>query len=305
MFRQHKFTHKVSPIDAGGFEVQISPLAYQKMMHYVDIVSKEVGWLGDCYNIGNGKFLIKDVFLMKQETNSTTTEIDPEFISEFATEMMQTEEGFDIISNLNFWGHSHANMDTAPSFQDDTQIEELRSSGSQYFLRGIANKHGKFQFTLYLYDLGVEIDDVPWTIYMEEVAGLREQIEEEIKEKVSEKPYTSPYATGRNYGNGYQNPYHQRGRSNLPVTWQQDSVDQGIYDEEAEFNETTEQEIKEFLAQFDESGDYVGPSGELPDINEVFSILEEEGYLSDNETQDSLETNPAGFGTQMINGKQK
>ena len=108
-----------------GFEpkIFINVNAMNKMKEYIRQSSLEIGWLGTCEKLDNSSYYIGDVFLFKQEVHATTTEITTEGLSEFAMELLSTNDGIEIWNNMKVWGHSHVNMGTSPSSQDDKQIE--------------------------------------------------------------------------------------------------------------------------------------------------------------------------------------
>ena len=201
---------KVELINGGVPDIYVSPLANAKMQHYVDIVSDEVGWLGTVEELECGDYLIEDVFLFEQRVSGATTEITEDALADFAQEVLQQEDGMEIMNKLRFWGHSHVNMATMPSGQDNDQMDTFASSGHDFFIRGIFNKKGEVNFSIYDYAREVIFHHVDWQLYTEENDELRDEIEAEIKEKVSK----ISYATRHNYPHGsipYSRNYPQGG----------------------------------------------------------------------------------------------
>lgn len=135
--------------------------ALAKMYHYVQECSDEIGWMGTAYMEGR-EITIKDVYLFDQEVHSTTTEITPEGLSNFAMELMQQPDGVEVWNNLKMWGHSHVNMGITPSGQDDLQMEKFKEGGHDWFIRLIANKKGDMKLDFYDYANGLIFLDVPW-----------------------------------------------------------------------------------------------------------------------------------------------
>jgi hypothetical protein len=205
-FRRHSFSPKVTFTGGCVPRIYVTKIAMTKMYHYVDIADGEVGWLGTASELSSGDFLIEDVFLFKQEVASATTEISPEGLSQFATDMLATPDGVAQLNKLRFWGHSHVNMGTSPSGQDEDQMRQFANSGHDWFIRGILNKAARMEFTLYLYDSGITVEDCPW----EEVAvvqdGLRAEIEAEFKAKVSEKHCHTYFGKTTAYGCDFEWP---------------------------------------------------------------------------------------------------
>lgn len=162
--------------------VYIADNALNKMFLYVDECKDEIGWLGTAtYNAPTHSYTIEDVFLFKQDVHSTTTEITPEGLEQFATELLKQENGIEIWNNIRVWGHSHVNMDISPSGQDDKQMREFGQNGQEWFLRIIANKRGELSVDVYDYVRGLFFDNVPWEISANEhtsdpVEAMRNQI---------------------------------------------------------------------------------------------------------------------------------
>lgn len=213
--------------------VVISEQAINEMFVYTKEVSDEVGWLGTVHKLEDGTYYIEKTFLFDQEVHGTTTEITPEGLSSFGEALLQQEDGVEIWNNLKMWGHSHVNMATNPSGQDDKQMNEFSNVGHDFFIRLITNKSGSLRLDLYDYEGGLTFLDLPYGIeesvdpqyqqidaelgnlkaYMEQLENQLQMLKEknvteitpviqaEIKEKVRKKYATVGY--GRGYG-GYQ-----------------------------------------------------------------------------------------------------
>jgi hypothetical protein len=204
-FLQHAFQKTVALL-SGLPRVLVTRAAYQKMLAIVDIADKEVGWLGTATRTANGDFLISEIFLFKQEVSSVTTEISPEGLAEVAQEILSTRpDGVEVLNNLRFWGHSHVRMGTSPSGQDESQMATFRDSGHPWMLRGICNKEGRMEFTIFLYESGIKVVDAEWQIYEPVDVDLREEIETEFNSKVSEMlPAFTPSTRFSNFSTGFR-----------------------------------------------------------------------------------------------------
>ena len=128
--------------------VYVMPSAMYKMRYYIDNSENEIGWLGYVTKDGSD-YIIEDVFLLKQEVHAATTEILPDALGELAVELLKTEEGKEKYNKLRMWGHSHVNMSTTPSGQDNSQMEEFDTT--DFFIRLIGNKRGEWNVSIYDY----------------------------------------------------------------------------------------------------------------------------------------------------------
>ena len=169
------------------YEVYILPQARQKMEMYCDLSEGEIGWLGFVEKYEGVGFLITDCILLKQEVHASTTEIDPMALIEFWNQTPPEQQ-----SKIKIWGHSHVNMSTTPSGQDDSQMEYFKD-GNKWFIRLITNKKREYHIDVYDYENGLKVhmDQSDLKTYNPAEKELRDQIKAEINEKVSKKEYKS------------------------------------------------------------------------------------------------------------------
>ena len=171
----------VKLMDRFAPKISININAMNKMKEYVRQSDLEIGWLGTSRRVGN-VFYIDDVFLFRQEVHSTTTEITTEGLNEFAMDLLYEENGVEIWNNMKVWGHSHVNMTTSPSGQDDKQIEVFAENAEDFFIRIIANKSGDFRIDLYDFTTGVIYEKLPYEISY----GADTDIIESLYKKIAE-----------------------------------------------------------------------------------------------------------------------
>jgi hypothetical protein len=262
--------------------IYVSPIANAKMQHYVDIVNDEVGWMGTVEELDSGDYYIEDVYLFDQEVNGATTEIGEDSLAKFATEMLKEPDGMEIMNKMRFWGHSHVNMATGPSGQDDSQMEVFSDCGHDFFIRGIFNKKGEVNWSVYHYSRGVIFHHLEWQLYTEESDELRDQIEDEIREKVKKKTYPRPMYTGhQSHGRNIpvSSRYPQAGAYNPsnPESWSMPAQDKWPFDLEDDDFDLDEDE-KEYLDSReslldDSSEDMIGQG-----IDDDESEMSEEEY---------------------------
>lgn len=148
-------------------KVLITPEAYMRIQLYVEIGRLEVGWLGTATQLPNGNFLIDQTFLLEQEVTGTETELSVEGQNKLVEELLTpgTDAALDRVNRLRFWGHSHVRMGTGPSGTDESTMMRFATEGMPFYLRGIFNKLGRGEFTIYYYDRGYRICDAPWAVW--------------------------------------------------------------------------------------------------------------------------------------------
>ena len=230
-----KLIHKYEP------KVYISNDAYNKTMEYINQSSQEIGWLATAERVDKD-FYIEDTFLFKQEVSCVTTEIKEDGLNEFAMELMQHENGVEIWNKMRVWGHSHVNMGTNPSGQDNDQMKLFLENPNDFFIRIIGNKKEEFKIDIWDFQKGLIYENAEFTIIYDEKTQetieainkqisllrermeslispnkeLQEDIKNEIKEKVKEKRFTNVYGKGINtYGNTYGNAWDNYGLDDL------------------------------------------------------------------------------------------
>ncbi len=161
---------------------------YEDIYILTDEVNKEVSWLGTVERLGFD-FMITEIFLLTQHTHNTSTHIPPGAVAELGTKLLEERaDGLEVANKLRFWGHSHVNMQTSASPQDDQQMEEFEDNGCEFFIRAIVNKNGRMEFTLFLYELGLRINDAPWAVCQAPDNSRREMWQKEIEDKVFDLP---------------------------------------------------------------------------------------------------------------------
>jgi hypothetical protein len=162
----HGFQPEVELLHERLPRVLITPEAYRNMCLYVEIAQKEVGWMGTVSRTADGDFLIEDTFLLEQLVHSTETELASEDIGKLTMRLIDSgADGLEKANKLRFWGHSHVRMGTSPSGTDERTMERFGREGMPWYVRGIFNKEGRGEFTVYLYERGMRINDSEWQVW--------------------------------------------------------------------------------------------------------------------------------------------
>lgn len=181
-------------------KVTTTLLAKKKMDMLVDICNEEVGWLGIVKQENRWEFLIEDIFILKQECNPVTTELDPGDQQDLWMRLHADgilRESEQDTRGLYLWGHSHHNMGVSPSSQDEKQVQAFLKGKPPFLIRVIANKRREYRVDLYMLDDGFTAEEVPLFVLEEEDAELRAAITAEVKEKVLPfRPQATAVQTG-------------------------------------------------------------------------------------------------------------
>ena len=163
--------------------IYVTDKALQKMWEYIDQSTKEIGWYGLVTEISTYNYRIEDVFLFRQTVGSVHT-------------TATADSGFEVLEKLQkskinpedvrLWGHSHVNMGTSASGQDHKQMIESFSDHFPWAIRVIGNKAGRLEFSVFLYEENLAVEDVEWKSLA--LSEYREGITLEIANLVTEVP---------------------------------------------------------------------------------------------------------------------
>lgn len=130
---------------------------YQKIMYWVNKAPGEISGLGKVVPKEDGTFRVTSAVLIKQENGAASTEMDGAAISKCMFELK------DDPGHLNFWWHSHVNMEV---FWSGTDIDTIREIGQNGFVVAtVFNKKREMKSAVYVKPTDilpeVFIDDLP------------------------------------------------------------------------------------------------------------------------------------------------
>jgi len=199
----HAFRPAAALLETLTPTVWISKQAYLNMCAYIDIAPEEVGWLGSVSRTAGGDFLIEETFLIEQQVHATETELSADSIGNLTMSLLdQGAVGLEKVNKLRFWGHSHVRMGTGASHTDESTMRRFASERIPWYVRGIFNKLGRGQFTIYLFDERCYIKDAPWAVIGDDGRPLfdlptvdeklRAQIAAEMQLKVKSRSFFQP-----------------------------------------------------------------------------------------------------------------
>ena len=174
----------------------------KKMEAVVNNCNEEIGWYGFIIELPNNEFHLEDIFVPKFQTLSggsctILSEGDNEALEWEMKKQDELKTGF-----IRLWGHSHVNMGTGPSPQDETQFESL-SKDIPYYIRLIMNKKKEINITFAAYGFKINVP----TYYIDQSNEYEEWaasiVDAASKHSKSLIPKHDPYDYRNNYYNGY------------------------------------------------------------------------------------------------------
>lgn len=168
------------------FEIFILPDLYSKISYLFRKSDLEVGALLECYNEGE-KFIVEDMFIIKQEVSSSSVDFDEDAVNMLLLECMDSKK---VISG---WLHSHNTMDAFWSGVDDSTISSLNNYIGKWVLSIVGNKKmelvGRIDYisNTPFGDRSIRVDDVPIHTLPEISQNDMNLIDDTISENVTKK----------------------------------------------------------------------------------------------------------------------
>lgn len=176
-------------------------------MHAIaGLVKEEVSWLGTVDRDETG-FTITEIFLPEQVVSGAETEMTNAGIAAIGQELIERSSDASLVNKLRFWCHTHPFGGTSPSGPDVTQTKKLLENVDDFFIRGICNKKGKLEFTLYLIEEGIQIIDCPWEQKIDYLESTLDNWLKKVNTSVKKKSYidNSHYTGGLYRNSTFQN----------------------------------------------------------------------------------------------------
>ena len=116
-------------------KLELSTLAYSKMVHYTQRADGEISGFGKIDKIGN-RIIVTNVKIFKQKCTSVHTELDEEALSMFLVDLIRKGEN---PAKWKLWWHSHNDFAVGWSETDEDNIK--KHSKSSYLLSLCINKN--------------------------------------------------------------------------------------------------------------------------------------------------------------------
>ena len=171
-----------------GVQIKVDAVAMQKLWLWTDMAKGEFSCLGlvdDIRDANTGAvtaLIITDFILIKQQSSSDETELDPAAVAELLVDL----ESKGINGNkVRCWCHSHGDLSVFWSGQDDACIAGLANSA--WTLSLVVNKRRDSMMRLDQYHpCHLYVSDCVFDIVYPQADGLAEACFSEFKAKVSE-----------------------------------------------------------------------------------------------------------------------
>lgn len=178
-----------------SMKIEYSNTAWDKIMTWVDITSEEISGLGCVKRKDDGSFYVYDVFLLIQDNTSSFTDIDDEALMKLMWEITEKDDADDgtRFNDLKYWWHSHSNMSTFWSGQDEKCIQE-KLIHANWWLSTVHNKKNEIDTRFDIADPPTRFDDLKVSLKRQIPKSLTDFCKKEYEEKVTENHsrYTPP-----------------------------------------------------------------------------------------------------------------
>lgn len=194
-------------ITAPVIEIYIDPEAMAKMRAWTRYATEEVSGLGLVEPIwGEGNivgFEVVEVFILKQECSSATTELDPEAIAELMIQLEQEGRS----DQLRVWWHSHADSGVFWSPTDRENIRRLNAD--DYIVSIVVNKAWDIRARVDFFSpVAVTLDELPVHILLGD-QQLQDTCRSQVEKLVRSRPMMSLVMDPRGRKNGRGNHYQR------------------------------------------------------------------------------------------------
>ena len=240
-------------------QVVIDNAVNLKLQHWIRKAPGEVSGLGKVV-IEGGVFRVVEAVLIKQENTSASTDMDPAAVGRTMYELRDTP------GLLNFWWHSHSNMDV---FWSGTDIDTIRQIGQHGFLIStVFNKRGEKRSALYIRAQNglpeIFLDQVNTQVLQYLNPDSITAWDKEYDEKCAPKQW--PKWEGPSYSDPYDGKYENEGYRN----------NSGSSERSPQFWELTSlEEIFDLLDSMECEPNYIKAKGMLHQACRAISLMKE------------------------------
>ena len=169
-----------------GIKIQMAPDMLEEIMYIAKKVNTEVSGMGDIEWTEEG-FRVTKLRFFPQECTGSETEIKPESLEKLSADAIASGED---LTSMRFWWHSHANMSTFWSKQDDDCVESLLSAFQDYVVSVVVNHKRELVARVdFLNPFRMTLNHVPLIVESSMAQEKQEALDKMIQENVKTKTY--------------------------------------------------------------------------------------------------------------------
>lgn len=271
----------------GDLTLEIDPMVFYKIMHWIDKEDYEVSGLGTIeVDHERNVMRVTDAILLKQENTSATTELDGSAVARAMHEFRQRGS----VGQLKWWWHSHVNMGVFWSGTDEAAIKCLGGAELDYpawFVATVFNKRREM-LTAYVQNRPIKLiqTEIETRVRQRLDADIVASWDAEYDEKV-ELPSSRPFLwddDGEGEDEAVAELFRQWREKQEAKQKAQEEGEEEAEAEEVEISPEGEsgllEEMRTGLTESDELFDLA--SNGLITVNELFEV-HDAGFIDDDE----------------------
>lgn len=153
----NRFSRKELKAVTDGIQVHIEKHCWTKMHGWCRAAGSEVSGVG-LADLKDGKFVVSDVYLPKQQCSSSYTDIDDAAMGKLNYKMFKKGNE----SRLRFWWHTHYNFNTFWSGTDDDTAQKLMKTNGEWELSLVINQRGDWLCRMDMMSpFNITVDNLP------------------------------------------------------------------------------------------------------------------------------------------------
>ena len=130
---------------------------------------------------------ITEIFVPEQKVSNVTCEIGQDSLLNIIKEWEEkygVEKAIEKCNSIVFWGHSHVNMSTNPSSQDDDRALQWSKGNRDFIIRGIFNKRNEYNISVFDFKNNLIWSDIEFDEYYDLPDDVKNDLSKQIKSNV-------------------------------------------------------------------------------------------------------------------------
>lgn len=195
-----------------GMTIKYASHVWDKIRTWVEMTKEEISGMGCVKREKDGSFYVYEVYLLKQDNTSAFTDIDDESLMALMWELQELDEADNgsRYDDLKYWWHSHNNMSTFWSGQDERCIQQ-KLQHANWWLSTVHNIRNDIATRLDIADPPTRFDELKCELDRVVAPEIEEFCRKEYEEKVTEKSSYTTYSHGSGFPGAYGRYYNGYG----------------------------------------------------------------------------------------------